>query len=401
MSHLDSTAADKKSIGFDFQDLVLIHKLLWLEEGGRVGLEIYDDIHVESIMDGISLIQVKHSLLGGNVAERDIDLWKTLYNWYKAIPELPEGKAISFVLYTNKGLGNQSFIDLLKSPKINKDAIISSIKEILADIKEKDLKKKGDKGKDFSPNKILKYVQELASANPKDIHYILDRFEFHADQGSIIGLINSRLEFFAIPIERIDDARNHLIGAFETFKFETIKESKKVEIDYETFRIEMGFNRILRLACQLEADFDLYYERYGELDTTELSFLNSTFSEQLSDLGVSTVDIFDHGIEMVVTENLLAELKKGGTFSDAENRRIETQATLAWKSVHKSTHQDIDADEALHIQAAKTCYQQSLGKSLSLNRHALPEEVCKGKFIKLSDAPSIGWRKDWEKRYKK
>lgn len=92
MGHLEKTAADKSSLGFEYQDLVLVDILISLKPGEQIGLEVFDDVHTESISDELNLIQVKHSLSGGNITERDIDLWKTLYNWLNSLPELPKEK---------------------------------------------------------------------------------------------------------------------------------------------------------------------------------------------------------------------------------------------------------------------------------------------------------------------
>jgi len=89
MSHLDAVSADKTSLGFEFQDLVFIEKLLELKPNELLGLEIFDDIHLETISNKVLLFQVKHSPSGGNITDRVCDLLKKLANWLKTLPELP------------------------------------------------------------------------------------------------------------------------------------------------------------------------------------------------------------------------------------------------------------------------------------------------------------------------
>ncbi|MDH8644550.1 hypothetical protein QIH53_27260, partial [Klebsiella pneumoniae] len=48
-------------------------------------------------------VQVKHSINKSNITNKDIDLWKTLYNWSEAIKTIGD-KSISLIFYTNKGL---------------------------------------------------------------------------------------------------------------------------------------------------------------------------------------------------------------------------------------------------------------------------------------------------------
>lgn len=195
MGHLEQTAADKSSLGFEYQDLVLVNILLGLKPGEKIGLEIFDDVHTESITEDLCLIQVKHSLAGGNITERDIDLWKTLYNWWKSLPELPSEKKVEFQIYSNKKLNNQNLIVLLKTASENKDKIISAIHDVFMDIQAAEVAKApGD-----SENPIFKYVKALAAANPDEIKFLLERFSFHTDSGSVTHQINEKLSYLAVP----------------------------------------------------------------------------------------------------------------------------------------------------------------------------------------------------------
>ncbi len=109
MSHFENTAADKSAAGFTYQDFVYVYNLLQLEPEQELGIEVYDDLH-KFTCEGLTLIQVKHSIGEGNLTDRDIDLWKTLYNWYMSIDEIPIAKDLTLVIYTNKNLGTQEFI---------------------------------------------------------------------------------------------------------------------------------------------------------------------------------------------------------------------------------------------------------------------------------------------------
>ncbi|MEI7177821.1 hypothetical protein WCT65_02000 [Pectobacterium carotovorum] len=147
MNHSDKIAADKTSLGFEFQDFVYIEKLIELRPGQTLGLELHDDIHVETIGEDSSikdllLIQVKHSVNPGNITERDIDLWKTLHNWLKLVPNLPSCRTLTFQLYTNKNINNQPFVNLLKSPRQNIQAILDYIRKIEKEISLTESQKK-------------------------------------------------------------------------------------------------------------------------------------------------------------------------------------------------------------------------------------------------------------------
>lgn len=398
MGHISNTAADKSSLGFEYQDLVLIDILLNLKPGENIGLEVFDDLHTENITNNLTLIQVKHSLLGGNITERDIDLWKTLYNWHESLPELPKEKNISFILHTNKSLNDQNLIALLKNAKSNKIEIATTIKSIYQKISESEKQKT----KDDSPNPILKYAKILANSAPKDLNFILERFQFDTDNTAIIEKINNKLSYLAIPSTKLDDTRKFVIGAYKDYKFDEILNEKKVFISYETFRVQMGFERILRSTRSNEIDYERFYDKYYSFQHLDkMSFLNSTFSNQLSDIGISDADVIESGIAMFATESLITELKTEGDFTHIDNLRLEQQCQYSWSSIYRDAHELPTSTDAQHILAAKECYKSTTKKELKLKNISLPDGFAKGKFIKLSNTPTIGWKKDWMEIYKK
>ncbi|MEM5290697.1 hypothetical protein ACFQ3P_04645 [Paraburkholderia sabiae] len=397
MGQLEAVAADKTSLGFEFQDLVFIEKLLELKPGESLGLEVFDDIHLETITSKVLLYQVKHSLCGGNVTDRDSDLWKTLANWLKALHELPRHREVGFRLYTNKALNSQKLVSLLKAPGKDIEAIITHIRETHDDIAATDAKK----APDASPNPIASHARTLAQASDIDLRFLFERFEFHADNSGILARIDTLLTYFSVPPSRLPAARHALIGAFKEYKFKTICAKEKVNVSFEDFRNRMGFALILAAARADEANFEEFVDRhYAYLRPQDLSFLNSRFQAQLAELEVTRDEIIDRGIEMKVAEDFIEELRERGLFGQIENLRLENSAHSIWTEIHRDTHHEAHADEAAHRKAAYACYKQTIKEPLTANQNALPIAMSRGKFISLSDQPRIGWVKDWEAKFK-
>lgn len=90
-SRVDTTSAEDKSIGFDYQYYYFLNELLNLKIGQVVGLEVLDDVHIER-PDGTNLlVQLKHTVQTSahgapiNLTTLDSDLWKSISNWCKLI----------------------------------------------------------------------------------------------------------------------------------------------------------------------------------------------------------------------------------------------------------------------------------------------------------------------------
>jgi hypothetical protein len=404
MNYSEKIAADKTSLGFEFQDFVYIEKLIKLEPGQTLGLELHDDIHVETAASNASikdliLIQVKHSIDQGNITDRDIDLWKTIYNWLKLVPTLPSTQTVSFKLHTNKRLNNQEFVSLLKAPGQNIQAILDHIRHTNNEISEVESKK----GKNDSPNPIAKYVQSISQAKDQDLRFILERFEFHSDASFVIERISSALRQLSIPESCLEETRKHVIGAFKESKFSRITKGEKVIISFNDFRIGMGFDRIIRSARSDPADFDRFVDLYYSYQRPDkLCFRGSTFYEQLKDIGISDEEIIDRGVEMMLAENFMKSLEDAGTFSASENLRLENIAFSRWQLLHNQLHRSTNGDdEMMHQQASQNCYDHTMRTSLKASNIELPSNLSCGKYIKLSNLPRIGWRQNWQSKFKK
>lgn len=404
MTHSDKTSADKTSIGFEFQDLVYIEKLIGLRRGQTLGLEVHDDIHIETatnngLIENITLIQVKHSINAKNITDRDIDLWKTLYNWTKIVPELPSHRSIKLQIYTNKSLNNQELISLLNSAQKNIPEVLKHIKEAHKEISLAESKKKGN----ASPNPIAVYVKSVAEADEKTLESILKNLELHPDNSEILSKISEALDQLAVPPSLWEETRKYIIGAFKESKFSKVTSGQKITISFEDFREEMGFNRIIRSARATPADFDKFIDIYYEYQRPDkLSFQSSVFHDQLKDIGIQEEEIITRGIEMMLAESFIESLQEAGSFSSIENTRLENNAVSEWDSRHKQAHRDTDENIKLeHIKASKLCYDQTMQASLFFGEKNLPTNLRCGKYIKLSNTLRIGWLKNWRSIYKK
>ncbi|HCD1638898.1 TPA: hypothetical protein NBH89_004054, partial [Escherichia coli] len=137
MDFFEKTNADKNSIGFTYQDYVALKHALELKPEEHIGIEVYDDLHLESIEGHKTLVQVKHSINKSNITNKDIDLWKTLYNWSEAIKTIGD-KSISLIFYTNKGLTLEpGIVQLLTNDTKDIEKIKDEIEKIEQDHKNK------------------------------------------------------------------------------------------------------------------------------------------------------------------------------------------------------------------------------------------------------------------------
>ncbi|MEP8642111.1 hypothetical protein ABKW07_14050 [Enterobacter kobei] len=105
---------------------------------------------------------------------------------------------------------------------------------------------------------------------------------------------------------------------------------------------------------------------------------------------------------MMLAEQFMESLSKAGSFSASENLRLENKAVSDWQLLHNQSHRNIkEEDDVAHMQASQNCYDQTMCNTLKAENIELPSNLSCGKYMKLSNLPRIGWRKDWQSRFKK
>lgn len=133
---VDITSADSKYIGFEYQYLYFILKLLQLSANDEVGYESLDDVHTISFREQKTFFyQLKHTTIATasgeqpNLTVLSEDLWKTLSNWCKLITDASEGRSdkaaqkefvnkSKFVFVINRNLdSNDVILNIVKLQK--------------------------------------------------------------------------------------------------------------------------------------------------------------------------------------------------------------------------------------------------------------------------------------------
>lgn len=387
MDFFENTNADKNSIGFTYQDYVALKHALELKPEEQIGIEVYDDLHLESIEGRKTLIQVKHSINKSNITNKDIDLWKTLYNWSEAIKAINE-KDISLVFYTNKGLTLEPGIVQLLAED-TKD--IKKIKDEIIKI-EKDHKNKSDD--------IYKYISIINTLDSNSSKRLFNSIVFQHSEDEIILQIKTLLKTLAIPDNKIDDTFNYISGAFYKYKYDLVKNHTKINISYNDFRNKLGVDRIIQISRSCINNFDKYYDFESAYP---INVHQKISYKQLTDLDFNSDSIIIFINEMAKTEAFIQKLKSSGELTEQEENLIYKKATDEWRSRHTTTYVRSHFTEINeeHLNKAIFVYTElTVNCNIVLDENQLPKSMTTGTFLLLSDELKIGWLQNWELIYK-
>lgn len=389
------TSADSKILGFDYQYLCFIDKLLTLNDGETIEYETKDDISIITQNNNQILIQVKHSLKttsnGSNInlTDFDVDLWKTLYNWANIVmdkndgrsnPKLQEDfiKKTSFVLLTNKGITQNSIIKnitLYKNKQINKEDFSNWWKELSSNNKD-----------------IINYISTLKSMKNKIFKLFIEKITTKQEKSDLVEKIKTTIRNrYMIADIRVDDVFNGLFAELKIDFFDKVKQTRKQIISKEEFIKKYGQifenNRTTLLVCR---DFK---------PTIPAKLQDQHFMKELIEIkDVDSDDIVtmaDYTNSMLNMNLNLEKWHNDGEITFDEMIKFHKEARLFWKNKHTLYH--IETNSLNDNVNARKCLCDIRTKNLNIKQVNLDLEISNGEFYYLANEKQIGWKKYWQK----
>ncbi|MCY7919688.1 ABC-three component system protein [Bacillus vallismortis] len=425
-SHQEATAAEDKSIGFDYQYYYFLYLILGLGTGESIGLEVKDDIHIDFPDNKQTLLQLKHSVQTNaqgeiiNLRESDTDLWKTIYNWVKVINDKTEGrekldsriefiKRTDFILITNKAYNNKNQflvnLEKLKEGKMDTKEFKDYFKKkydlkLTKKVAKESSEKKGE-------DKLLLYIKEFLDQEDQWLEEFLKKLSFSLNEDDLIERIKLRIKAKFIPVNKIEDVFNSLDSNIRRDNYIAIKKGERIEYSFDNLH-----ERYTR--CFLVGRTDRRIIRRDKPSIEEIPE-EQLFIKQLEDIGIISKEdddyqdqVIQRTIAKLITFNNLEKWKQEGELTSTEQESFDRESIYEWRVVFDRTYrrvkrkfrEDSIVDEIELIDLANDCLDDVLSKKLNIQETQLDLEMSNGQYYLLSDKPLVGWRYDWGKRYK-
>lgn len=402
-THSEKTSASSKSIGFDFQYYYFLYCLLNLKYGETAGLEVMDDVHTELNDDKQILVQLKHTIKKNtddtaiNLTTLDSDLWKTLSNWSKIISDENDNRAstdaqidflkkTTFILASNKSFNEKNdFINNILLLKSNKKKFIE-LETFIKTLKSTTLNET-----------IKEYIKDILKLNKSVLEAFLKCLEFELDIENIIDTVKRSIKQKMVRTDsQADSIFKSLDSQIREDSFIKIKNGKKIIISFEDFNNKYGKH------FELERTNTLKIKKKPFL-TTPKNLEEQTFIKQLIEIGDINNDdeitITEFTRRKLYMENNLSNWIQEGELTNTELTDFEYEARTKWENEfnagHRKTKSSSDSKES-----ALSILDEVRRFNLKIASQELPTDMSNGEFYSLSDRPIIGWKIDWEKKYK-
>ena len=400
---VDITSADTKQLGFEYQYLYFIVRLLQLRSGCEVGYEALDDIHVVSDSTGdTQYIQVKHTTelstdgSPANLTDLSEDLWKTLSNWSKLISDPAEQRdnvtsqklfiqKSKFVFATNRNTCQNKVYALIDSIKQNTCTGTNAKKALLA------IKKL------TKSNIIQGYIDNVCKLTPSVLSAFFSKIDFVSTEANLIEEIYRGIRDKMVPEDDIKDVFSRLYTQLKEDFFKTVKNKKHQVITYREWqeKYQFAFNAVRTTLLPLR-----------EYQPTLPDHLDQQpFAKELieieaiepGDIGLAELAEFTERFLSIKMQ--LSDWYQEGKIDYNTLKQFHENAFSLWKNVHKAYHRSTKRDISLDRDNALSCFDEIKQKELRMLSTDLGIPRSNGEFIYLANEEKIGWKYDWKKQW--
>lgn len=395
----ESKSAGHISVAFDYQFFYFIRMAILLDTGETVGFEVQDDVHIERADNTVTLFQCKHTIQKNskgepiNLSTLDLDLWKSLSDWAELINF---NKRIlqnySFELITNKGEGNNKFIQALNIFKVDSDLdkICKTIQEL---------------HKHAENETIKSYIKKVLALNKNEKKAFFHKLKIETEIDDIIGDIKRILKKHYHKDSTVKAIFDSLISELVTKKYFEIYRGRKFKLSQEEFSKKFGLcflpnwsmeklpRRSIKISYPEDLEKQTFIRQIKDIDDTITEEQIYTWTtEMLQSSNEVWLWVNEHDILDPHFKNFEAEYYKiwDNAFSAKYRKLKEKLKSGSTIGELESEIKEIANELLYHIRC----------QNIPLRGEELGVGFTNGYYYSLADKPIIGWHFDWEKKYK-
>lgn len=386
-----STDAAGADLGFSLQRTRFLARLLEARAGDNVCLEVFDDVRLEK-SDGTVIAEEDKSTHGRNpIADRSIDLWKTLANWVNAAAAGNiDPSTTSFEVYVSRPVTGQfsTWFHDTQTEAEAKASLLNVRNELWGNSPEYSKRPEVAEG-------IAPYLDEVFGSDFEIAISIVARLEFHFGSGDQHADLRPLFCQELVSEDALDDVSRWAHGWVK------IKLDRLSEKSIPAVIAKSEFHAAL-----------LNYVRHHDRVDILRSFASDPSPSEIADQQFKTyvrqleiVDADDVDILAAVNEFLRSTADR---ITWADRGFVDDESLLAFEKGLQRTWKNTKSQVSLEQKALSDAEQgmlillKCLEHKAKLDGLAVPEHFVPGSFHALANATKLGWHpafRDALKRY--
>lgn len=375
-----STQVPGQLYGYLVQVTRSVSHLLRARPGQAVSVEHLDDVATEG-PDGVIAEQDKSGLAHNPVADRSIELWKTLHNWVRSIRDGALKSDTTFVLYVAQN-HHGHVIDRIHAVanKADADALVQALREEFWG------KAPRHTARAKLPTDLAEHVNGVLGASDDVVSLLFVNLTLENGSGSpnddLIPLIAEK----AISEGAREDVLKHLLGWADRSIKKLIEKKLPAILTWDDFHKQLvgaakKFDRSENVLASTPADISQASIEKELRARTYVRQLGAVKCEE-NDLVRAVNDFLRSAVDRT-TWSERGDVLEGsfGEFEDGLER--------AWQS--QRTRVEIEQKTAAEEERGRLIYANCGGLQMRLQGMDVPAYFVPGSFHTLADTLRVGW----------
>ena len=369
--------------GYTLQFPRALLRLLQVDNGAWVGIEVNGDVAVFSTNGSITSEEDKSSLVGNAVADCSKNVWKTFYNWINTIEEKKLNvNRDNFVLYTNHSVPDNSLIKVFSNVscvKTAQDAFSQAIK-VLHHVDEK--------------HKLFIYKDKIFSKSPEVFKSILQRFELIVDQNANDVYESIRLEIRRKAFEEkdIETLLDSLAGWLQKTIMERITTNQTATVTTDEL---MGQIRILGRKLRGKELIDFASRKMPTQDEIQArANQRPMYVQQLEHINADDDLILESVSDYFKAYSNRQDWIARQFVNDEEMNDFEGRLRSHHKNIVRKTQ--LLHGEKEEVIRGQIVLNECLDRQETLAGQHPTDRMIQGSYHVLSDEKRVGWHPRWE-----
>lgn len=376
--------------GYSVQQTRMLYRLLEhypLSSANAVSLEVLDDVAVHK-ENGALAEQVKSGLAHNPIADRSIDLWKTLFNWLEAIRfgeiSLGTTSLVLHVVQAHKGAIAQQMSDV--QGELEAHSLIAKLRNKFWGASPEYLEK-------FKlPAELGQYLNPVLEASDDVLAQLLIQFALETGTGDPVDEARRKLQQMPISSGAVERVLNQMLGWVKSQTDGLIEKRRLAIIPCELFRTQL-------LECIKATDRSSTALTSGAPDATPEE-VSEQLQRRIYIKQLKAIDLDRTELEEAASDYLRAAADRtiwaeAGEVFEGNFDEFENKLRAAWRNKRRidmlqiKLHTEIERGQLLYLGCREI-------RDVRLHGMDVPGHFVTGSFHALADSMQIGWHPQYE-----
>jgi hypothetical protein len=358
--------------------------------GGLVSFEVFEDVGEDSADGTRTFVQTKSALRGNPIADRSVELWRTIANWVDAIRNQPsDSLKPRFVICVSRPVTG-SLAEKFQSAKTMESAVAA-----IADAKQL-LFGSTDRLPDYSTfnSELAEQLERVFSAPVEVVARVIQGFEIERGSGSPQTDFARLLERYFVPPNRRETVAHYAAGWVKREADKLLEQGKPAIIAWSDFEKEMtGFIRKVAERDILQS----FAPDPSPTDTARL--LPRVFVQQLELIGLDFADRLDAVSQFFKASLDRTKWGESGEIHPSSLDDLDGRLMQTWKHTKRKVF--IEASEKDDAAKGQLLFSDCMLHEDKLEGADTPSHFVPGCFHLLANELKVGWHPDYAAEMKK